>query len=40
MADSNVIALPVPPGPNSNGVDERTQAEALARRYHAEFVDL
>ena len=23
-----------------NGLDERAQAEALARRYHAEFVDL
>jgi type IV pilus assembly protein PilB len=35
MADANVITLPVPTSP-----DERTEAEALARRYHAEFVDL
>ena len=37
MAESNVIALPVPGGA---GADERAQAEALAARYHAEFVDL
>ena len=35
MADPNVITLPVPTSP-----DERTEAEALAHRYHAEFVDL
>src|SRR6204780_2733911 len=35
MADTSVIALPVPVAQ-----DERAQAEALARRYHAEFVDL
>jgi type IV pilus assembly protein PilB len=35
MAESNVVTLP-PPG----GQDERAHAEALARRYHAEFVDL
>src|ERR1700688_3403774 len=35
MADSTVVALPVP-----NSPDERVEAEALARRYHAEFVDL
>ena len=35
MADSNVITLPVP-----GAGDERAQAEALSRRYHAEFVDL
>jgi len=40
MADSNIVTLPVTPAPNSNGFDERTQAEALAHRYHAEFVDL
>src|SRR5512146_2081422 len=40
MADSNVVTLPVPPDPNSNGYDERAQAEALATRYQAEFVDL
>ena len=35
MAEAQVIPLPVgAPG------DERAQAEALARRYHAEFVDL
>src|SRR5579863_9718245 len=35
MADANVITLPVP-----LAGDERGHAEALARRYHAEFVDL
>ncbi len=35
MADANAVTLPVP----TNG-DERAHAEALARRYHAEFVDL
>jgi len=35
MADSAVLAIPLPPG-----VDERAQAELLAARYHAEFVDL
>src|ERR1700685_3500540 len=35
MADASVIVLPVVPPQ-----DERAQAEALARRYHAEFVDL
>jgi type II secretory ATPase GspE/PulE/Tfp pilus assembly ATPase PilB-like protein len=34
MAEATVIPLPV------NGGDERAQAEALARRYRAEFVDL
>ena len=37
MADTT---LPVPPGPVLNGMDERAQAEALAARYRAEFVDL
>ena len=37
MPETNVLPMPTPiPGT----VDERTQAEALARRYHAEFVDL
>src|SRR6202140_2111160 len=37
MPETNVLPLPLPtPG----SVDERAQAEALARRYHAEFVDL
>ncbi len=35
MAETNVLPLASP----LNG-DERSQAEALARRYHAEFVDL
>jgi hypothetical protein len=35
MADSNVLSIPVP-----NAQDERDEAEALAHRYHAEFVDL
>jgi type IV pilus assembly protein PilB len=35
MPETNVVTLPVP------GIqDERAQAEALAARYHAEFVDL
>src|SRR5580658_983416 len=34
MGDS-VLAIPMP-----TGTDDRSQAEALARRYHAEFVDL
>jgi len=34
MADA-VLAIPL-----AAGMDERAQAEALARRYHAEFVDL
>src|ERR1700684_1683043 len=37
MPETNVLPMPTPiPGT----VDARTQAEALARRYHAEFVDL
>ena len=36
MAETNVFPLPAP----AAGQDERAQAEALARRYHAEFVDL
>ena len=39
MADSNVVTLPVPVIPDLRA-DERVNAEALARRYHAEFVDL
>ena len=35
MADATLIPLPLP-----TGQDERALAEALARRYHAEFVDL
>src|ERR1017187_3047391 len=35
MADANLITLPLP-----TGQEERAMAEALARRYHAEFVDL
>ena len=35
MADTTLFTLPLPAGQ-----DERAQAEALARRYHAEFVDL
>ncbi len=35
MAETNVVTLPVP-----GTQDERAQAEALAARYHAEFVDL
>src|ERR1039458_7577268 len=35
MVDANLITLPLP-----TGQDERAQAEALAHRYHAEFVDL
>ena len=39
MAESNVVTLPAPGSPDLR-VDERANAEALARRYHAEFVDL
>ena len=35
MADATVLAIPMP-----SGSDDRAQAEALATRYHAEFVDL
>jgi type II secretory ATPase GspE/PulE/Tfp pilus assembly ATPase PilB-like protein len=37
MANVTVIPLPVP---QSSPEEERLRAEALARRYHAEFVDL
>ncbi|HEY2466879.1 MAG TPA: GspE/PulE family protein [Terracidiphilus sp.] len=37
MADTTIS---VPTGPAVNGLDERAQAEALAARYRAEFVDL
>src|SRR5271155_2920277 len=37
MPETNVLPMPLPiPG----GADELAQAQALARRYHAEFVDL
>ena len=35
MADATTLAVPIP-----TGQDDRANAEALARRYHAEFVDL
>src|ERR1700691_1662819 len=35
MEDTSVLAIPMP-----TGTDDRAQAEALARRYCAEFVDL
>jgi type IV pilus assembly protein PilB len=39
MAETKVLPMPTPlPAPGSG--DERAQAESLARRYHAEFVDL
>jgi type IV pilus assembly protein PilB len=41
MAEGTVLAVPLPAGvavPGSQ--DERAQAEALAKRYHADFVDL
>ncbi|MGA8088245.1 MAG: GspE/PulE family protein [Terracidiphilus sp.] len=38
MAADTTIAVPT--GPMVNGLDERAQAEALAARYRAEFVDL
>ena len=37
MADTTI---PIPIAPPLNGMDERAQAEALAARYRAEFVDL
>ena len=38
MADTTVLAIPVGPIPGSP--EERAQAEALAKRYRADFVDL
>ena len=38
MADTTVLSLPTGPIPGS--AEERAQAEALAFRYRAEFVDL
>src|SRR6202789_2283448 len=38
MADATVLTVPTDPIPTNQ--EERAVAEALARRYHAEFVDL
>ena len=38
MADTNTLTIPIGPMPGST--EERAQAEALAHRYRAEFVDL
>ena len=38
MAETNII--PIATGPVPGSAEERTQAEALAHRYRAEFVDL
>ncbi len=38
MADTSIISIPAGPAPGS--AEERAQAEALAHRYRAEFVDL
>ena len=38
MANATVIPLPIVP--HGTPEEERARAEALARRYHAEFVDL
>src|ERR1035437_8439660 len=42
MADATMHTLPIPLpiGPLPGSQEERTQAELLALRYHAEFVDL
>jgi type IV pilus assembly protein PilB len=44
MADTTLIPVPpavaLPAGPTAGSPEERSQAETLARRYHAEFVDL
>ena len=40
MADATQLAIPLPGGPLPGSPEERTLAEALAERYHAEFVDL
>jgi type IV pilus assembly protein PilB len=41
MADGTVLAVPLPPGAAVPGSEEeRAQAETLAKRYHADFVDL
>src|SRR5271157_3934663 len=37
---AEILTLPTIPLPLPGGQDERSQAEALARRYHADFVDL
>jgi type IV pilus assembly protein PilB len=44
MADTTLISVPpavaLPAGPTAGSPEERAQAETLAKRYHAEFVDL
>ncbi len=40
MADATQISIPLPGGPLPGSQEERAQAESLAVRYHAEFVDL
>ncbi len=37
---AGATAIPLPTGPLPTGQDERAQAESLAKRYRAEFVDL
>ena len=40
MAEATQLAIPLPGGPLPGSAEERALAEALAERYHAEFVDL
>jgi type IV pilus assembly protein PilB len=40
MAEAKTLVVPPSAAPLAGSPDERAQAEALARRYHAEFVDL
>jgi type IV pilus assembly protein PilB len=40
MAEATQLAIPLPGGPLPGSQEERTQAESMAERYHAEFVDL
>jgi type IV pilus assembly protein PilB len=40
MAEATQLAIPLPGGPLPGSQEERAQAESMAERYHAEFVDL
>jgi type IV pilus assembly protein PilB len=40
MAEATTLAVPITSGPLPGSPEERAQAELLAERYHAEFVDL
>jgi type IV pilus assembly protein PilB len=40
MAETTLLSVPLPSGPLPGSQEERAQAELLAQRYRAEFVDL